>query len=156
MHLTSKHLVALAGLGSAALLGGAFVFQAFGYPPCQMCLWQRWPHALAMALGALGVLFPSRLVAVSGALAAFCTAAIGGFHTGVERGWWEGPTTCSSTSIGGLTADDLLDQIMAAPLIRCDAVAWELFGVSMASWNAAISLGLAVVWLSAWRKMQRA
>jgi disulfide bond formation protein DsbB len=38
---------------------------------------------------------------------------------------------------------------MSAPLVRCDEVVWDLLGLSMASWNAIISLALAALWLSA-------
>jgi disulfide bond formation protein DsbB len=85
-------------------------------------------------------------------VAALATAAIGLYHTGVERAWWEGPTSCTAGDITGLTAAELMDQIMAAPLVRCDEVAWALAGLSMASWNALISLGLAVIWIAAARR----
>lgn len=149
--MTRRHLIALAGLGSALLLGGAFVFQALGYPPCAMCLWQRWPHAAAMVLAALGWFAPMLWLALAGALSAAITGGIGVFHTGVERGWWEGPTSCTSGGVGGISADDLLNQIMAAPLVRCDEVAWEMFGLSMATWNALASFALMAVWLLAFR-----
>ncbi|MBL4768247.1 MAG: disulfide bond formation protein B, partial [Rhodobacteraceae bacterium] len=76
---------------------------------------------------------------------------IGIYHTGVERGWWEGPTTCTSGPIGGLSGQDLMAQIMFAPLVRCDEVPWEMFTLSMASWNAIASFGLVLVWLAAVR-----
>ncbi|MEL7252952.1 MAG: disulfide bond formation protein B [Pseudomonadota bacterium] len=147
--MTRQAFIGLASLGSAALLGGAFAFQALGYAPCPMCLWQRYPHAAAIVIGALALVMPGRILPALGALAALVTAGIGVFHTGVERGWWEGPSTCSSQPIGGLSSDELLDQIMNAPLVRCDEVAWQLAGLSMASWNAVLSLGLAVLWIMA-------
>ncbi|MEM7732440.1 MAG: disulfide bond formation protein B [Pseudomonadota bacterium] len=147
--MTRHALTGLAAFGSAALLGGAFLFQALGYAPCPMCLWQRYPHAAAIAIGVFAYVLRGRVLPALGALAALTTAAIGLFHTGVERGWWEGPSTCSSQPIGGLSPEELLDQIMNAPLVRCDEVAWELAGLSMASWNAVLSFGLAVLWIIA-------
>lgn len=151
---TRTQLILLAAGGSAALLAGALAFQYIGLlAPCALCLWQRWPHAAAVLIGLLGLAVPGRLVPVLGALAALTTAAIGGFHVGVEYGWWEGLATCSGSSITGVAVDDLLnpDLAMAAP-IRCDAVAWSLLGISMAGWNMLLSLGLAGVWLAAARK----
>jgi disulfide bond formation protein DsbB len=87
-----------------------------------------------------------------GMLGAATTGAIGIYHTGVERRWWEGPTSCTSSGTSGMSADDLLEQIMAAPLIRCDEVPWEMFTLSMATWNAIISFGLAAIWLMAWKR----
>lgn len=93
-----------------------------------------------------------RHAGVVGRIGSIATAAIGAYHTGVERGWWEGPTTCTSGPIGGLSTDELFDQIMSAPLVRCDEVPWELFGLSMASWNMIISLILMGLWIAAARK----
>jgi disulfide bond formation protein DsbB len=153
MTVTRNMLILMATAGSAALMLGAFAFQYIGgLPPCAMCIWQRYPHVVAIAIGLIALRFGTPVLAWLGALAALTTAAIGGYHTGVERGWWEGPTTCTSGPIGGLSTDELFDQIMSAPLVRCDEVPWEMFGLSMASWNMVISLGLMVLWIAAARR----
>lgn len=151
--MTRTAWIVVAAGGSAALLAGALAFQYLGgLAPCALCLWQRWPHAAAVALGALSLMLPGRILPVIGMLAALTTAGIGGFHVGVEQGWWEGLATCSSGSISGVAVTDLLDPSadVAAP-VRCDAVAWSLAGLSMAGWNMVLSLGLAVAWLLAAR-----
>ncbi|WP_276714586.1 disulfide bond formation protein B [Pseudooceanicola nitratireducens] len=145
-----RTLTLIAAGGSLALLLGAFAFQHIGgLAPCKLCLWQRWPHAAAIAIGALALALGNRVLAWLGALAALATVGIGIFHTGVERGWWEGPSTCTSSGMGNLSADELFDKIMNAPLIRCDEVAWSMLGLSMASWNAIIALVLAAIWVKA-------
>jgi disulfide bond formation protein DsbB len=149
--LSSRFLVALAGAGSAALLAGAYAFQYIGgMAPCALCLWQRWPHMAAVLVMALALLLPSRWLMALGALAALTTAGIGGFHMGVEYGWWEGLASCSGGSIAGISMDDLLnpDAAVAAP-VRCDEVPWSLLGLSMAGWNMVASLTLAGVWIAA-------
>lgn len=150
--MTRAQLVLLATLGSAALLAGAFMFQAIGYAPCKMCLWQRWPHAAAVLLGAAALALGGRALIYLGAVAAFTTSVLGLYHTGVERNWWEGPTTCTSGSIEGVDPEALLEQILAAPVVRCDEVAWQLMGLSMASWNALASLMLVFIWIAAARR----
>lgn len=150
--MTRKTLILLAAGGSAALLLGAFGFQLMGYPPCKLCLWQRWPHAVAILIGVLALWRPGPLLPALGAIAALTTAAIGFYHTGIERGWWQGPTTCTSGDTTDLTAEQLMEQILSAPLIRCDEVAWQLMTLSMASWNVLISLALAALWISAARR----
>ncbi|MEH6833977.1 MULTISPECIES: disulfide bond formation protein B [Falsihalocynthiibacter] len=148
----NKTLVIIASFGSLAMLLGAFGFQYIGgLAPCPMCLWQRYPHAVAFILGVLILAGGPRILAALGAIAALTTSAIGLFHTGVERNWWEGPTTCTSGPVANLTPEELMAQIMSAPLVRCDEVAWEMFDLSMASWNAIGSLILAFVWIAAWR-----
>lgn len=144
-------MILLAAGGSAALLLGAFGFQLFGYPPCHLCLLQRWPHAAAILIGVLALRFRGWLLPMLGAVAAATTSGLGLYHSGVEQGWWQGPSTCTSGSVGALSPDKLLDQIMTAPLIQCDQIAWSMFGLSMASWNAILSAFLVVIWLrGAW------
>ena len=125
------------------LLGGALFSQHVGgLAPCAMCYWQRWPHGAAIVLAALSFSSPatgmrSRTLVALAAIAIAISGAIGVFHAGVELGWWEGITRC--TGGGAMSLDDL----MSAPIIRCDQVQWELLGISMAGWNAIISLGSA-------------
>ncbi|WP_306155436.1 disulfide bond formation protein B [Roseovarius sp. MMSF_3281] len=153
MTLTYRTLILLAAAGSLALMLGAWGFQYLGeMPPCKLCYWQRYPHYAAMGLGVAALVLGGALLALLGALAALTTAGIGAYHTGVERGWWEGPSSCTSSGTSGLSTDELFDQIMAAPLVRCDEVPWEMFGLSMASWNMLASLVLAVIWVMAARR----
>lgn len=134
--------------GSAALLGGALAFQYIGQlAPCEMCLWQRWPHVAALALGLLAWALgkPRALVALA-AVAVLTSAGIGYFHAGVEYHWWAGPAACTAPAFGG---GDFITAALAAPMIRCDAAAWTLFGVSMAGYNALFStlIGGTALWL---------
>ena len=153
--MTRKNLMLLAAAGSLALLLGAFFFQMLGYAPCKLCLWQRWPHAAAIATGGL-VLFlgPLALLGIAGTLSALTTAGIGIYHTGVERGFWEGPTSCTGggDALGGLSGTDLLSTEVTNDIVMCDEVAWVFAGLSMASWNALASLVLAAIWIAALRK----
>ncbi len=137
--LAQARLLAL--LIPAGLLGGALLSQYVGgLYPCEMCYWQRWPHGAAILL-ALGALFSpinaprTRLLVLLAALAIAVSGAIGVYHAGVELGLWEGITVCTATGASSL------EDIMKVPLVRCDQVQWSLAGISMAGWNAVISLG---------------
>lgn len=134
----------------AALLGGAYISQyVFGLFPCEMCWWQRYPHFVALALGLLSMVAqPRRLWIALAGLAVIASGMIGGFHAGVEYDWWEGLTRCATTVE---TGGDAMDAIMNAPLVRCDAAPWDLFGISLAGWNFLISTlgGLAILALLA-------
>ncbi|WP_295076342.1 disulfide bond formation protein B [Tabrizicola sp.] len=151
--MSSRSLILIATLGSVALLGGAFAFQYIGgLAPCQLCLWQRWPHAAAIAIGLVALLTGWRGLAWLGALAALATAGIGLFHVGVEQLWWEGLASCTAGSIEGISAADLLDPSKdVAAVVRCDEIAWQMLGVSMAGWNAILSVVLAGIWVRAAR-----
>lgn len=152
--MSQRHLILLATLGSAAMLLGAFAFQFIGgYPPCKMCYWQRWPHAAAVVIGALMLLGGPRLVIWLGALAAATTSFIGAYHAGVEWKWWPGPASCSGGGgLGGLSGSDLLSTDAPSGIVMCDEIVWQFLGLSMAGWNALVSLGLVLIWVMAARR----
>ncbi len=152
--MTRSQLIAIAAAGSAAMLLGALAFQYVGgLAPCTLCIWQRWPHLAAVGIAGLALILRGPVLPVLGAAAVLTTATIGGFHAGVEQGWWAGLASCSGGSLAGISTADLLnpDVIVAAP-VRCDQAAWTFTGLSMAAWNGVISVGLAAVWLLSARK----
>ncbi len=138
-----------------ALLGGALGSQYLGgLVPCEMCIWQRWPHAGAIVLASLAFSAAassdrSRTLTLLAAAAIAISGAIGVYHAGVELGIFEGLTTCSSLA-SGATNVDLLNSILNTPLVRCDQVQFAFLGISMAGWNALLSLGGAalIAWLA--------
>lgn len=128
------------------LLGGALGSQYLGgLHPCEMCYWQRWPHAAAILVAALSFTAPppsprSRALVLLAALAIAISGAIGVYHAGVEAKIFEGFTQCTALAKGVDTAE-LLKEITHAPLIRCDEVQFRFLGISLAGWNAILSLG---------------
>lgn len=135
---------ALALIFPLAMLGGAYAFQFIGgLHPCEMCWWQRYAHFAAIPLAIIayatrGKACVSALFTGLSGLAIGISGGIGLFHAGVEYGWWQGLTTCS-TSPAGASPADILNQIMATPITRCDVAPWNLFGISMAGYNGLLS-----------------
>lgn len=139
-----------------ALLAGAFAFEHIGgLYPCEMCWWQRWAHMAALGFALVAVAGGGRLADRGrffvrlAAIGIFASGAIGFYHAGVEAGLFEGITQCTAVDTGG-SVDDMLNRIMAAPMVRCDEVPWAMWGISMAGWNAILSLATAllILWLS--------
>jgi disulfide bond formation protein DsbB len=147
---------ALALLIPAALLAGAWGFQLIGHLyPCEMCHWQRWPHYAALPIALLAFVpgMPQRPLVALAAIAIAISGAIGVAHAGVEYHWWQGFTPCTSTfSSGG----DTLTAIMNAPVVRCDAPQWTFAGISLAGFNAIVSLSGALVILVLLTRRSRA
>ena len=154
---------ALALIVPLALLGGAYGFQYVWAHlwPCEMCWWQRYAHFVGLAFALLSFAlrsFPDRgrsLVWLA-ALGILASGLIGAYHAGVEAGIFEGFTQCTS-SMAGLSGDDLLKAVMAAPIVRCDQIQFEFLGISMAGWNAilSVSAALVILWLSLRRPRSR-
>jgi disulfide bond formation protein DsbB len=137
----------LALLLPLALLGGALGSQYIGgLHPCEMCYWQRYPHGAAILLALLAFTASAgsrnaRVLTLLAALAIAVSGAIGVYHAGVEAKIFEGLTQCTATVHRGLSNAELLQQITHAPLVRCDEVQFRFLGISMAGWNAIVSLG---------------
>lgn len=151
--LARARLIAL--LVPAALLAGALGSQYVGgLQPCEMCHWQRWPHYAAVALALAAFVLPraTRPLIILAGIAILTSGAIGAYHAGVELGVFEGITSCAAQGATG-TIDEALASILATPLIRCDQVQFAFLGISMAGWNALISLlsGGLILWLTARR-----
>jgi disulfide bond formation protein DsbB len=155
----AARLIAL--LLPVALLGGALGSQYIGgLHPCEMCYWQRWPHAAAIVLAAVAFTAPAassraRTLTLLAALAIAISGAIGVYHAGVEAKIFEGFTQCTASN-QGLTPEQLLQQITHAPLVRCDDVQFRFLGISMAGWNAILSLGGAALTLGLSLRAKRA
>lgn len=150
-----------AGFSLAALCVAWLAQYGFGLAPCHLCLLQRDAYWAAIALSALAIVLgprsPWRRWAMALIGLAFVTGAgIALYHVGVEQTWWEGADSCVGGGLSGLTGADLEAAIMNAPVTRCDDVAFELFGISMAGYNGLLSLALAAfaIW-AAIRTRQR-
>jgi len=144
-----------------ALLAGAYGSQYWGgLYPCEMCWWQRYAHMAALVPAALAFTAPaessrSRNLTLLAALGIAVSGVIGVYHAGVEAKIFEGFTTCTSLVKPGGSTADLLKQITHAPLIRCDQVQYRFLGISLAGWNAILSLGGAALILILSLKLSR-
>ncbi|MCC7275815.1 MAG: disulfide bond formation protein B [Alphaproteobacteria bacterium] len=154
--MDSRALSATILAASIAVLGGALLFQYVGgLAPCDMCLWQRWPYAVAIVLAALAIVAGGaarRLGAALPAVFALVFAiglALGLYHVAVEQHWVTGPTACSSPLAAARSVADLQRMILERPVVRCDEVPWSLLGVSLAGFNAIFSALLAALALHA-------
>jgi disulfide bond formation protein DsbB len=132
-----------------ALMAGALGSQYLGgLVPCEMCMWQRYPHYAAIVAAALAILLrrtPLSLpLTMLAGLLILVSGGIGAFHAGVEYKWWPGPQHCTGMVATGA---DFLKRLLAAPVVRCDEPQWKLFGVSLAGFNFLFSTlgGLAVL-----------
>ncbi|UXU73886.1 MULTISPECIES: disulfide bond formation protein B [unclassified Paracoccus (in: a-proteobacteria)] len=144
----------LAAAGSALLLMAALTFQALGYAPCELCILQRWPHLVAVGVGVLvWWLGWRRWLVALGLLAALTATGLAIYHAGVELKLWLGPQHCSGgvSGLAGMSTQDLMQAINAAPIVRCDDIAWSFLGISMAGWNAICSAALSGLWLASLR-----
>ena len=136
----------------ALTIAGAWLFEAAGYKPCDLCLEQRLAYYFALPLAAIAVVAAARapkwvLVGLLGviALAFLANAGLAVYHSGVEWKLWQGPTACTGAMDGPLKAADLLKQLQNVKVVRCDEVQLRIFGLSLANFNVLISAALAAL-----------
>jgi len=147
LSMPQRDPVLFAGIAATVILAGAFGFQLAGYHPCEMCWWQRYPYMAIMAVALIASAVPTlprKPILLLLALLFLVDAGLAGFHVGVEQRWWEGITTCSGMVSVTDSVNDALAAIMDAPLIRCDEIAWSLFGISMAGYNFLLATAMTV------------
>jgi disulfide bond formation protein DsbB len=151
--LTAKRTALLIAAVLFATIAGAWIFQFMGYEPCDLCYKQRWgyyggiPLALAAALAGPRFLRPGLYLL---ALILAANAIFGVYHSGVEWKWWEGPSTCGAGGLSTGLSGGLPD--LSKPAVLCNEAAIRIFGLSLAGWNAVISMALCALAVTGIRK----
>lgn len=121
-------------------IAGALIAQyGFDYPPCKLCLYQRYPYFAMMGMGLFAVFFlrdrPLPALLYVGILCCLASASVALFHTGVESGWWAFESACIPEIGVADSLNSLKDSILRAPLVSCDQAMVYFLGLSMAAWN---------------------
>jgi disulfide bond formation protein DsbB len=149
---TRSTLAFLISAIAAATLMGAWFFQyVIKLEPCPLCLQQRIPYYFAIPF-ALALGFIARgndrsplvvygLYAVAALMAG--SAMFGVYHSGVEWGWWQGPTTCAAGAGGGAGGGSMIDALKGSRVVPCNEAPIRILGISLAGYNALISAALA-------------
>lgn len=149
--LSSRQAALAILLVALATIAGAWIFEAMGYAPCPLCLKQRWAYYAAIPLAAVAALLAAnpgpglRGLFLLLALLWTGSAVFGAYHAGVEWKFWPGPTTCGGDITVGLPD-------LSRPVVSCDEAAIRILGLSLAGWNAVISVGLAALAMAAARR----
>jgi disulfide bond formation protein DsbB len=147
---TPRYLAIAVALASAVIVGAALVSEyGFGLKPCILCLYQRVPYYINIALGLAAFVLSYRyprlaiLILSLTVLSFAADTAIAGFHVGVEHKWWPGLPECGGKIVPEhVSIDELRNSMERQAIVRCDEPAFVLFGISMAGYNCLISLAL--------------
>jgi disulfide bond formation protein DsbB len=153
LRFIARWWTAFALAASVFMLGAAHYFETFEHlAPCPMCLKQRVVYwaAIAIALPATTWALFSRSRGTP-RLAAFLLfavftagAVVAAFHAGGELHWWLLPETCTGKA-SGMDPNDITRLLTGqVRVVACDIAAWKMWGISMAGWNAMISVFLAL------------
>ncbi|MEE2774082.1 MAG: disulfide bond formation protein B [Pseudomonadota bacterium] len=155
---TGTYSIFIAVAISSILLTLALYFEYFEkILPCQLCIMQRYPHAIVILLGVIAMICSVRIRLFAAILA--CSLMVlgtfmAGYHLGIELNLWSGPSSCANTPIDyELSPEKMLEKIKETPIISCGKVTWSLLGLSMAGWNTLFSLALVFLWAFATKKI---
>ncbi len=147
-----RTLAIVTALFAAAALGAAFIMEDWGgLVPCALCLVERWPYRIVIALGLLAAIAPRGLSRALLWLAVLCLlgdVAIAAVHVGVEFGWWPSPLPeCAAPHVTGASIAERLASMPSRPSKPCDEPTFLIPGVpvSIAAGNLIFALGFAVI-----------
>ena len=128
---------------SSVMLLSAFYLEYFHDAfPCDLCITQRWFHALIISYSLIAILILEKnfiadeLILIGLSLTWIASSIAGLYHFGIEMNLWTGPDGCSS-SID--FSKDTLKYLLNKSTIKCDEVMFNIFGLSLAGWNALMS-----------------
>jgi disulfide bond formation protein DsbB len=144
---------AIAVLGVLTMAGFFYFQYVLGYPPCPLCLEQRYAFYISVPLAAMILLGLSvgssrkvlMLALFAIAAAMLWNAGLGVYHSGVEWHWWPGPQDCSGAVPNFNSGGSLVDLINRTRVVRCDEAAWRFLGLSLAGYNVLVSLAIAAI-----------
>ena len=123
----------------------------FGFAPCSLCLIQRYPHIFVTITSVWLIFFRTQNVFLYpvNTLIMALSIILASYHVGVEQSIFQGPQSCSSSNLSLVSeksAEALLKEILNTSVVRCNEVTWSFMGLSMATWNLILSIGLFVGW----------
>lgn len=149
MKIVSRPIaLSVAGISLAALAFALVAQYGFGLRPCNLCLIQRVPFALAALLGLLALkdALPASLLLRLAGIALVLNGGIAVYHVGVEQHWWAS-AVCAGSQQGAVAVADLLAEMSKPAEAQCDSPAWSFHGITMAALNVPFSalFGLAVL-----------
>jgi disulfide bond formation protein DsbB len=146
--LPLRTVALLGSLAAAAALAVAHGTEIWGgLPPCPLCLWQRWPYRVAVVLGIVGALAPTRFtraIILAMVVTIAADAAVAAVHVGVELGAWPSPLpSCyAPTFRPGASIAERLAAMPFRPDKPCDEPTFLIPGLplSMAAMNLIYAL----------------
>lgn len=150
MMLSTRAFAGFVLAASAVVLGAALFSQYWGgLVPCELCVLQRWPWAVAITIAIVALFAGHRpslpWVALVLALVFLVGAGFAFYHLGVEQRWFAGPSACTPSTAAATTFEEMRQRILTAQIVRCDEVQWSLYGVSLAGWNLLASFVMAAI-----------
>lgn len=157
--LTPRNMLGVLALICAGVLIAAYIMENyFDIHPCQMCLYERDVFLTAGGLSLLSFfIVPMRFKPYAILFIGFIFlfgAGLASYHVAIQQQWVELPSFCAANDFSAFESiESLKEQLLKTPFVRCDQVTWSLFGLSLAAYNALISLILALfcgVWF--WKK----
>ena len=128
------------------MLLSAFYLEYFhGALPCDLCITQRWFHGAIIGYSFIIILIINKtsisykLIILVGSILWLSSSLAGLYHFGIEMNFWTGPDGCSSNID---FSKDTLTYLLNKSPIKCDEVMFEIFGLSLAGWNALASFSI--------------
>ena len=137
--------------GALAILAAVWIFEAYGFVPCELCLTERYAFYAAAPVAAVTAFLASRsqhglarALFVVLTLIFLWNVGLAFYHVGVEQHWWPGPTACTGSLSDSVSAGDLMKSLNSVRVVNCDEVQLRILGLSFAGWDVVASAVAAI------------
>ncbi len=128
-------------LSVLALASALIIEYIFGYQPCNLCIIERFPYALAIVILIFNYISKKDQIFYSVLLILIFlfSILISIYHFGIEQGFINESMVCVSGNLESITKKDILDSLKELS-ISCKDVAFKIFGLSLTTYNIILSI----------------
>lgn len=135
---------------SVLALGAAFFTEyVLGYPPCKLCVYQRWPFVILIKISLSGLIATKfhRFWLACAAFTIVVAIGIAGYHAGIEHHLFDASTTCNPEMQmpDNMSIDEIKNMLYSKPIATCTKAPFKVLMLSMTEWNLLLNLGLFVL-----------
>tara|TARA_B100002051_G_C16620523_1_gene577978 strand:- start:130 stop:609 length:480 start_codon:yes stop_codon:yes gene_type:complete len=123
----------------SSLLIALYIEFIMGFKPCKLCMYQRIPYLIAIFIIFFGINNYKNLFWLYSLLFIFIlSSSISGYHFGIEQGFFEEFSGCTTNNLDIINKSDLLEALQSEPK-SCKNVEFSIFGFSLAAINFLLS-----------------
>ena len=130
-----------------SIIAAFFIEYVLGHQPCNLCLLQRIPYGLSIFLIILNYIIKKNVQFIILLLIILFSFSflISFYHFGIEQGIFSESSVCGLNSVSEIISKEEILKQLNEKNISCKDVTFRIFGLSLTTFNIAISLFLSIL-----------
>ena len=133
----STYLKGIILISSISLISAFYIEYVLGHKPCNLCLIQRIPYMISIALIILNyVLEKDQYFIILLLILTFSFSLIMSFyHFGIEQGFFDESAVCGLKDASSILSKEELLKQLQIKTVSCKDVTFRIFGFSLTTFN---------------------